>query len=369
MPIEDSKNEKISATLRSEPKGVVASKANSNFTKKSANETIARGKASNKSGGSAQPNPKGVHTQPSSKGQPEKKKIRGFSLEQLDFIKQMKFKLTDKFVDSFQKHDLDYKLNILLNPYSRIQLYSLLKNNFLINALFIQNFKNFDQFNNDFHLNLNLLPTTLGDYYNSLKISLLKEEINYNLLILYFINDILNFVSSRSVRQEAALKGFNPLTHPANPTRVIRSASTPHLSLCRDAERKYATNASKGASGVSVGKEGPLSDQYGRQHPQYTIKSLSRTVWRYQKNVRNSLAIKFGFNFNLGSISIVEASKKINELLKSSFDISKRYKAENFIIQNTVLRTVLTHPSRFDHKRLLSRGKLIASLAKKTGPI
>ena len=59
--------------------------------------------------------------------------------------------------------------------------------------MFIQNFKNFKNYNNDFYLNLNLLPTTFSEYFKSLKIQLYKEAIKNNSLFVgrtqYFLDN------------------------------------------------------------------------------------------------------------------------------------------------------------------------------------
>ena len=44
----------------------------------------------------------------------------------------------------------------------------------MLNHIFIQKFKEFKYYNNYFNLNLNLLPTTVPQYLNTLKIQLYK---------------------------------------------------------------------------------------------------------------------------------------------------------------------------------------------------
>ena len=86
-------------------------------------------------------------------GSKKKKKLPELYLERLEFIKFLKNKLTDKFVDSFQKYDLYHKLNIFLDPYNVLQVKSYLRDNLILNLIFIQKFKEFKYYDNNFYLN------------------------------------------------------------------------------------------------------------------------------------------------------------------------------------------------------------------------
>ena len=130
-------------------------------------------------------------------------------MEKLEFIKSFKNKLNKSFVDSFQRYDLYHKLNIYLNHYNKFQIKAYLRNNLILNLIFIQKFKEFKYYNNHFYLNLNLLPTTYTQYVNSLIIELYKESINYNLLILYNINKIITSLSAQQSDSCAANANAN----------------------------------------------------------------------------------------------------------------------------------------------------------------
>ena len=52
----------------------------------------------------------------------------------------------------------------------------------ILNLIFIQNYKEFKDYDNNFYLNLNLLPTTTTEYFNSLNKQLYNEAIKNNLL-------------------------------------------------------------------------------------------------------------------------------------------------------------------------------------------
>ena len=67
-----------------------------------------------------------------------------------------------------------------------MQLKSYLRENLILNLIFIQNYKEFKDYDNNFYLNLNLLPTTTGEYYNSLNKQLYNEAIKNNLLNFFY---------------------------------------------------------------------------------------------------------------------------------------------------------------------------------------
>ena len=58
--------------------------------------------------------------------------------------------------------------------------------------IFIQKFKEFKFYDKNFHLNLNLLPTSLSEFFDVFKTQNTKEEINNYLNFVYLINNIYN---------------------------------------------------------------------------------------------------------------------------------------------------------------------------------
>lgn len=174
-------------------------------------------------------------------------------LEKLEIIKSFKNKLNKSFVDSFQKYDLYHKLNIYLNPYNKFQIKAYLRNNLILNLIFIQKFKEFKYYDNDFYLNLNLLPTTFSEYFKSLKIQLYKEAIKNNLYTYALVSNLLECVrntslsssarDSRGLYKDAATHtspfSLLPSTFWAGPGRAGES---PFLALAGDQEEKQARN-------------------------------------------------------------------------------------------------------------------------------
>lgn len=124
-------------------------------------------------------------------------------MEKLEFIKSFKNKLNKSFVDSFQRYDLYHKLNIYLNHYNKFQIKAYLRNNLILNLIFIQKFKEFKYYNNHFYLNLNLLPTTFSEYFKSLKIQLYKEAIKNNLYTYALVSNLLDQQALRLAYEQA----------------------------------------------------------------------------------------------------------------------------------------------------------------------
>ena len=85
-----------------------------------------------------------------------------------------------------------------------MQLKSYLRENLILNLIFIQNYKEFKDYDNNFYLNLNLLPTTTGEYYNSLNKQLYNEAIKNNLLNVFFINQLLKNLDATAVQTAGA---------------------------------------------------------------------------------------------------------------------------------------------------------------------
>ena len=115
----------------------------------------------------------------------QKKKKSMLKKEELEFNKLLTKKLTTNFVDFYQKHDFYHKLNLLKDPYKNLQIKSYLRDNFILNLIFIQNFKEFKFFEKNFHLNLNLLPTTLTEFFDVFYVQNVKEQINNYLFFVY----------------------------------------------------------------------------------------------------------------------------------------------------------------------------------------
>ena len=108
----------------------------------------------------------------------KKKRTASLKKEELEYNKSLAKKLTANFVDYYLKQDFYHKLNLLKDPYKNLQIKSYLRDNLILNLIFIQKFKEFKFYDKNFHLNLNLLPTSLSEFFDVFKTQNTKEEIN-----------------------------------------------------------------------------------------------------------------------------------------------------------------------------------------------
>ena len=107
--------------------------------------------------------------------------------------------------------------------------------------IFIQKFKEFKFYDKNFHLNLNLLPTSLSEFFDVFKTQNTKEEINNYLNFVYLINNILinlevtNLNSYLAVSEDHEFKDY--FGHSSLP--YITAINSKKKNIESDIENKY----------------------------------------------------------------------------------------------------------------------------------
>ena len=175
----------------------------------------------------------------------KKKRTASLKKEELEYNKSLAKKLTANFVDYYLKQDFYHKLNLLKDPYKNLQIKSYLRDNLILNLIFIQKFKEFKFYDKNFHLNLNLLPTSLSEFFDVFKTQNTKEEINNYLNFVYLINNILinlevtNLNSYLAVSEDHEFKDY------------FGHSSLPYITAINSKKKKKrAVNHSYAAQGV-----------------------------------------------------------------------------------------------------------------------